>query len=208
MTPQIPTPSHTAALDTLITLGTSLAKILHDAAAHQADALRTAHPAPNAPALDDLAAAFDQVARATRRAVALAHHLATPRPARPARDPAPAPDPETRRIQARERVIRTVEDAIERHAAHHPTHPDTPDSLYDELAERLDDPAFDAAIATTPIETLIQDLTRDLGVAMQGTPDVVVRRTPADIRAMRDLAARTPAHIPAPTRAPARPQPH
>ncbi|MET0429252.1 MAG: hypothetical protein ABW026_12235, partial [Microvirga sp.] len=61
----------------------------------------------------------------------------------------------------------------------------------------------------------IHDLCRDLGIALQGAPDILVRRTPADIRALRDLAARRPTPDsatrhpphPAPPHPPARPQP-
>jgi len=104
------TRGHGAALDNLISMGTGIARLLHDQAhaqaAQQAAALApqatdgqpapqatAAQPAPApapAPAasLQDLAAAFDSISRTVRRCIMLAQSLDTPK--QPARTPAPS----------------------------------------------------------------------------------------------------------------------
>ena len=140
--------------------------------------------------LPDIANAYDRVARAVRRTITLARRIGTAAPAaRPDRTPA--------RTAARKRIIREVEDALDRHdPAIPPTGAvDDREHLRAEFAERLDDPALDDDIATRPVADIIADICRDLGlVARTGAPGGK-RRTPKDIRSLCAQAARhAPAH--------------
>ena len=193
---------HGQALDELIQLGTAIARVLHAQAMAQAapqatvfsqqpapeqhaapptpqptDTPPTPPPTPDLPAANALirtAAAFDQIARAVRRCVALAHSIEAPHPL--------APDPASHtgrhRTTARKRILRAVEDAIQRPPD---TDLDDPDTLHAELLDRLDAPDLDDDIASRPVEDIIRDILRDLGIeALPGTRPWK-RRTPADI---------------------------
>ncbi len=154
-----------AVLRDLIERGADLARQLHQRAAEHPEA--------------DLTIPFDRIARTIRRTIALARHIAAnPPKARP-----PAAD----RTQAREKIIRGVEDAIE--VKRRLTPGTDTGILYNELHERLDDAAFERDLRTRPIDDIIEELVRDLGIAQQSRPWIWKRRTPADIDALRTRAA-------------------
>ena len=214
--PAAPTHPHRQALDDLITMGTDLARALHRQALIQAEAAQAAlppQPTPHVPdeppatALVTLTTAFDRIARAVRRCVALAQHLARP--------PAPARDLAQHRAAARKQVIRAIEDTIYR-TAHEG---DRAETLNAELRDRLDDPDLDWDLAHRPIPDIIAEIRRDLGLAAPPGDHAWRRRTPADIQ---DLHARAavptkqskpgaappgPHVAPTPTQYPADPQP-
>ena len=154
-----------AALHEIIGLASDLARRIHAAAATPEPALT----------LDQASIALDRTARILRRTVLLARRLHQPAPARTA---------------ARQQVIRGVEDAIHRAARDRSDHQA---ALGAELQERLDRPEFEADLATRPIPELIEELARDLGVAVQGRSWVFPRRTPADIDNLLARALRKPA---------------
>ena len=171
---------HTQALDTLIEVGTSFARLLHaQALAEAAPPAPAPHPAP-APAANtllNLAAAFDRTARAVRRCIALARTLdAAP----------PAPNPAQHRTAARKRILRAVEDTIGRTAN---DGPDTPDALRAELRDRLDAPDLEDDIATRPAADIVQEICRDLGLAAHPGTQPYQRRTPADVARLCATAA-------------------
>ncbi len=195
-------------LHDLINMGTDLAHLLHQQAAaqaarqppvpaRQATEARPA-PAPDAapgPATDltphfglsfgpDLTASFDRIARAVRRSIALARTLAEPIPL--ARNPA------QHRAGVRKRIIREVEDAIQR-ASDNAERPgaERPDaeSLRAELRDRLDAPDLDDDIATRPIAEIITEIRRDLGLASLPGDHPWKRRTPEDIQQLCARAA-------------------
>ena len=159
-------------LHTLIAQGSALATRIHENATA---ATPTDENRPNA----DPTVAFDRVARAVRRCIALARHIAA-NPAEPAQDPA-------KQAATRARLIRGVEDAIHRQRRN-----DDHDPLYAELAERLEDPALDLHLATRSVDDIINEIARDLGVAIQPRSFVWKRRTPADIRALYHRAGLHP----------------
>ena len=214
--PAAPAHPHRQALDDLVTMGTDLARLLHAQATRQAEAAQAAvppHPMPHAPheppatALLNLTTAFDRIARAVRRCIALARKLEEPVRA--------TPDPARHRTAARKQVIRAVEDTIHR-TAHEG---DRAETLNAELRDRLDDPDLDWDLAHRPIPDIIAEIRRDLGLAAPPGDHAWRRRTPADIQ---DLQARAavptkqskpgaappgPHVAPTPTQYPADPQP-
>ena len=192
------------ALHGLIDMGTDLARLLHGQATAQAAPQATPAPHATAPtpqpadpqpaptpavpspvasaALVSLAAAFDQVARAVRRCIALARTLAA------------APDPARHRTAARQRILREVEDRIQCTSGEGP---DSPGALHAELRERLDAPDLDDAIATRPVADVIKDICRDLGLGAAPGTRPFQRRTPADVAQLcARAAAPTPARQP------------
>ncbi len=152
-----------AVLHDLIEIGATLARQLQEHTAKDPEA--------------DLTIPCDRIARTIRRTIALARHIAT-FPPKTRTTPA-------ERTQAREKIIRGVEDAIEakRGPATHTA------ILYNELHERLDDAGFERDLRTRPIDDIIEELARDLGVAYQSRAYIWKRRTPADIAALRARAA-------------------
>ena len=219
-------------LDDLIIMGTDLARLLHEQATAQAKAAQEAAapqpapapalgatiagapvpnaPVPNAPAADTLvstAAAFDRTARAVRRGVMLARSLAHP--------VQPAPDVSRHRAAARKRILREVEDTIQRPGADGRGGPALPadlqDSLRAELRDRLDGPDLDDDIAGRPVADVITEIRRDLGLDAHPGTRPIQRRTPDDIRqlcarAAASSAARQPGAGPQPEPQEPRPQ--
>jgi hypothetical protein len=195
---------HGAALDNLISMGTGIARLLHDQAhaqaAQQAAALApqatdgqpapqatAAQPAPapaKAPApaasLQDLAAAFDSISRTVRRCIMLAQSLDTPKL------PARTPD----RTAARKHILRAVEDTLQRQDYDDSYRVcDPTEVLHAELLDRMDAPDFDRDIANRPIDDIIKDILRDLGLAALPGTRPWKRRTPADIAELCARAA-------------------
>ncbi len=176
------------ALHDLVGMGTGFARLLHDTA--QAGAAppvvapqaADAPPAPAAAAdpaiLASLAGAFAQAARAVRRCIMLAQTLSQPTP-----DPA-------QRAAARKRIIREVEDAIQRSSCTTSPSPEDIEVLRAELHERLDAPDLEDDIATRPAADIITEIRRDLGLDANPGTRPFQRRTPADIQ---DLCARAAA---------------
>lgn len=155
-----------------------------------------AHPAPaqvaSAPVADTLirlTAAFDQLSRNVRRTVMLVQGL--DKPARPAKDPAPsqAPDPARHRTEARKRILREVEDVLQRIGGGYGEWPESDEVLQAELHERLDTPSLDEDIGNRPVADIIKDICRDLGLAAIPGTRPWKRRTPADIAELCARAA-------------------
>jgi len=197
---------HGGALDGLISMGTGIARLLHDQAhaqaAQQAAALASlatdgspvsqataAQPAPApAPAasLQDLAAAFDSISRTVRRCIMLAQSLDTPKP--PARTP--APDRTADRTAARTRILRAVEDTLGRQDYDDSYRVcDPTEALHAELLDRMDAPDLDRDIESRPIDDIIKDVLRDLGLAALPGTRPWKRRTPSDIAELCARAA-------------------
>jgi hypothetical protein len=113
---------------------------------------------------DKASIAFDRITRNIRRCVWLERYLA-----RPVKT--------IDRTAARKRIIRNVEDAIQRDAED----PDEAESLYEELRERLDTPDLEDEIHGRTTEDIITDILRDLGLAHISGSHPWKRRTPADV---------------------------
>ncbi len=185
-------------LHDLIDMGTGFARLLHQQATTPAHAAPqhpvlppAPTPAPDAAITVALAAAFDRIARAVRRSIALARSLADPVP--PARDPA------QHRATARKRILREVEDAIQRtapnsgQAASNEFDADADDASADallaELHDRLDAPDLDDDISNLPVADIITEICRDLGLAALPGTHPWKRRTPADLEQLCARAA-------------------
>jgi len=194
------TRGHGAALDDLISMGTSFARLLHDQAHAQAAQQAPAQPQPEqqsgprataaqpaparAPAasLQDLAAAFDSISRTVRRCIMLAQNLDTPK--QPARTPAPD------RTAARKYILRAVEDTLQCQDYDDSYRDcDPTEVLHAELLDRMDAPDLDRDIANRPIDDIIKDILRDLGLAALPGTRPWKRRTPADIEQLNARAA-------------------
>ncbi len=148
-TPVQPTPGpqaadphgHQDALNDFISMARAIAHVLHGqvmAHAQPAPGATATHPAPPpAPSIIiSSAAAFDQMARAARRCIALSQSLNAPKqqhPATPQAQPS-APD----RTTARKRIIRAVEDVIQRPPDNDEC--DDPEVLLADFRERMDTP--------------------------------------------------------------------
>ena len=158
-------------LHELIDLGADMARLVHRQASEQAEA-GVLGVGPDAA---DLTHAFDRVARGIRRTVALAHKLSEP-----ARPSAAAP-----RTAARRRIIREVEDAIQRSVDE-----DEAEGLEAELSERIDSPDLEDDIDGRPVADIIADICRDLGIAASPGSHPWKRRTPDDVAALCARAAR------------------
>ena len=175
-TPQNDDAHYRSVLNTLINQGADLARRIHE---HATAATPTLENRPDA----DPTVAFDRIARAVRRTIALARHIAADpalqRPAQPLRD------------TARAQLIRGVEDAI--HRTRRPeNHGHDTDPLYAEFAERLEDPELEFDLKGRSVDDVIEEICRDLGVAVQGRSYTWKRRTPTDIASLRERAAATP----------------
>jgi hypothetical protein len=210
------TRGHGAALDNLISMGTGITRLLHDQAHAQAAQQAAAQPqseqqstpqaatqaaaaqnalAPGpakapAPAasLQDLAAAFDSISRTVRRCIMLAQSLDAPR--KPARTPAPNHTPAPDRTAARKRILRAVEDTLGRQDYDDSYRVcDPTEALHAELLDRMDAPDLDRDIESRPIDDIIKDILRDLGLAALPGTRPWKRRTPADIAELCARAA-------------------
>ncbi|MGI4945894.1 MAG: hypothetical protein ACRYHQ_35930, partial [Janthinobacterium lividum] len=123
---------------------------------------------------------FDQIARAVRRCIAQAQSLSHPKQ-QPARDPAPD------RTTARKRILRAVEDVIQRPPDNDEC--DDAETLLADLRERMDAPDLDDDIASRPVEDIIKEILRDLGLAALPGSRPWKRRTQADITDLNASAA-------------------
>ncbi len=194
-------------LHDLIDMGAGFARLLHQQATAQAQAAPQdpgTQPAPAPDTLTGIAAAFDRTARAVRRSIALARSLADPIP--------PASDPAQHRAAARKRILREVEDAIQRtapasghgasgHAASGHAAPcgsgadaadaddDSAEALTAELHDRLDAPDLDYDISHRPVADIITEICRDLGLAALPGAHPWHRRTPKDLEQLYARAA-------------------
>ena len=162
------------ALHELIEMGLDMARLVHGQAKAQAEAATK----QAGPAGADGSVAFDRLARAVRRTVALARRL--DEPVRAGREGAP------RHLAARRQILRAVEDVIQREAADQAEE----DGLNGELYERLDAPELDDELDCRPVAEIVADICRDLGIAELSGTGRWKRRFPAEVAALCARAAR------------------
>ena len=148
-------------LHELIEMGTELARSVHREA--------TADVAPAV----DLTARFERACRCVRRSILLARSLDLPARVRAGR-----------RVAARRQVIRAVEDRID-----DAEEGAEADRLHEELLERLERPELDEDLADRPVEEVIREICRDLGLEEIAGFHPWRRRTPEDISVLCARAA-------------------
>ncbi len=160
-----------AVLHELIEIGADLARALpHQATPQPTTPEATpAQPTPAPASALDLATAYDRLTRAIRRTIALARTLDQPAPALTTRNPAPPRNPsplrDTDRDTLDEDAIENDEDAVEREAGDPSEDALLRAELRADLRECLDD-----HIAGRPIEAVIAEICRDLGISRAALP--------------------------------------
>jgi hypothetical protein len=172
----------------MVDLGANLIRMVHQEA-QQADAARLAAAKPSydpstfpaAKSASDLAGAYDLIFRAMRRAILLDGKLAE----------LPKPPSAQQRIAARKRIIRDVEDVIQRKAPD-----DQAEILRAELVERMDSADLDDEIAHRTIPEIVTDICRDFGIAGLYGGHPWRRRMPHDIAILRARAEKLAAAAP------------
>ena len=152
-------------LHKLITMGTEIAETHHKQAI-----------TPGEPDQQEKASiAFDRIARAVRRTIALAQNLNTPK------------NPPQTRTAARKKIIRRVEDSIQGRAKG-----PRAESLREELFDRIDTHEFDNELATRDINEIIEEIIDDLGLSTIAGVSLWKRRTPEDIKILNEKAEAPP----------------
>jgi hypothetical protein len=171
-----PCQKYRVVLDELIDMGMDIARQVHaEATAEHATLVTPAQTELEAAPRPDLTIKFDRIARTVRRTVALARRLDEP--------VAEAGD-EQRRVAARRRILRVVEDVIQREARG----PER-EKLEAELLERMDAPELDDEIDLRPTADIIADIVRDLELDRIPGGHPWKRRTPEDVAVLATRAA-------------------
>jgi hypothetical protein len=151
----------------LIEIGNELAAmVIAEAKAAAPPAEPTPGPTPTQTAI----LAFNSVAQAVRRTVMLYDKLGKPT---------------ANRTAVRKRIIRDVEDVIQRKA----DDLDDEKALHAEFIERLDRPDLEDEIANRSIAEIVTDICRDLGIAHLPGAHPWKRRLPHDIAILNLRAA-------------------
>ncbi len=176
-------------LDELIDIGTELAHLVIQQARTQVETAKTLDELgqqdqgfnvrliPTPALTQDPIVAYERVTRALRRNITLAQKLHEP-------PKAPSAPQHRDRTAARKRIIRDVEDTIQR-----TTKDAEAERLHAEFLDRLDGPDLDDDIDHLPIDEIIKDICRDLGIAHAPGTHPWKRRTPADIAILAARAA-------------------
>ncbi len=125
----------------------------------------------------DRSLAYDRLTRAVRRSILLAQSIAE----RPEVPDARAAG----RVERRRRILREVEDLI-----HKETGGERGELLHDELLERLDSPEMEESLDDRPVEEIITELRRDLGLGSLTGRCPWKRRTPEDVAELHARAAK------------------
>ena len=165
----------------LVDMANDMAQLIHQQTRRQTEAANAAIPPPTNNPFQDPAASFDRLARTIRRTILLAHKLGEMKPSHT------PPQPNNHRIAVRKRILREVEDVIQLNAK-----PDDRPSLQAELLDRLDAPDLQDDIDTRPIDDIIDDVCRDLRVAVPYACNWK-RRTPQEVETLCRQAATLPA---------------
>jgi hypothetical protein len=162
-------PYHLQVLHELLAIEIDLTRLMQKQAHAEVEiAARLGEPAP------DFTVAADRMGRTVRRTVMLIEKLLKP-----------VKEAAERKEAARKRVVRAVENSIER---------DAPDEdverLQAEFQDRMDRPDIEDDFGDRPVEEIIAEIRQDLGIAaaqIGGRP--WKRRTPGDVALLCKRAA-------------------
>ena len=163
-------------LHALIDMGTDLARMVHEEAKAKAEQAVADQVADAAPATEAVPA-FERIARTVRRTIRLAQTLDAP-----VREAGLCPEGE--RVAVRKRIIRVVEDVIQREAED-----ESAAELHAEFLDRLDRPELEEEIGDRPVDEIIADICRDLGLCAAPGTRPWKRRTPEDVAVLCARAA-------------------
>ncbi len=166
---------HQAVLNELIDIGADFARMLQIHA-------RALEVGAAAETVVRVGLAYERVARSVRRSIGLSRRLAEP-----------VLGAAAERALARRRIVREVEDAIQRRASG-----GAAEGLAAELGERMDSPDLEDEIGTRPAAEIIADICRDLGIAAMPGTHPWKRRTPAEVAKLCARAAAITAQPPIP----------
>jgi hypothetical protein len=173
---------HRDILNELIDIGAAMARMIAQQAADEAEAAKSEKP-PAPTCGENLTVSYERTARAVRRTIMLYEKLLEP--------PKSAASPVRNRIAARKKILRDVEDIIQRKAQG-----EHAEALRAELLDRLDSPDLDDEIATREIPEIVTDITRDLGIAHMPGTHPWKRRVPRDIALLNARAQQIPGTAP------------
>ena len=158
-------------LHELIDMGADLARLVHRQVIARADAAEAGGGAGHS-VVDEPFIAFERIVRTVRRTVLLAKRL----------DEVPVVKgvvTGVARAAARRRIIRAVEDTIQRSAEE-----DEAERLESEFMDRLDAPDIEDEIGSRPVQEIIDDICRDLGLMDYPGAHPWKRRTPEEVAAL------------------------
>jgi hypothetical protein len=183
-------------LHTLIDIGVAQARDVQQGALPRTGAAVLGRDDMGAPlaAAPDPALQYERVSRSIRRSIMMARDIAEPVSARDAGAVGQS------RARARKRIIRAVEDTIER-VTGEDGGAERGESLRAEMFERLDSPEMDDDLDNRPIDEIIDEIRHDLGLTGLRDSHQWKRLTPADLA---ELSVRAAAPLGAARTAPAR----
>lgn len=156
-----PLPPHVRAINELLEIAMDLVRVVQKQAHIEVEAAaRLNEPAP------DFTFAFERMGRAARRTALLAEKFSQPA----------KPQPADRIVAARREIIRSVEDSIARDAP-----AEKAESLRAEFMDRIDCTEIEDEIGDRPVEAIVTEIRRDLGIAGPSGQRNWRRRTPKDL---------------------------
>ncbi len=132
---------YAATLKEMVAMGLEIGRIVHQ------QVIAQSIDSPHSPIDDQSTVSYDRVFRAVRRGIMLAKRLSQPEPVR-------------KQAAARRQVARDVGNAIQSQAKS----PKDAENLYADLRDRLDTPDFEEDLENRPIQDIIDEIRKDLGL--------------------------------------------
>lgn len=133
---------YAATLREMVAMGLEIGRIIHQ------QVIAQSLDSPHSQIDDQSSVSYDRVFRAVRRGIMLAKRLKDPEPVR-------------KQAAARRQIARDVGNAIQSQAKS----PKDAENLYAGLRDRLDTPDFEEDLENRPIQDIIDDIRKDLGLS-------------------------------------------
>jgi hypothetical protein len=159
---------YAAALKEMVAMGLEIGRIVHQ------QVIAQSIDSPHSPIDDQSTVSYDRVFRAVRRGIMLAKRLKDPEPVR-------------KQAAARRQVARDVGNAIKSQAKS----PKDAENLYADLRDRLDTPDFEEDLENRPIQDIIDEIRKDLGLK-PSPANPVARIAPSQCGTTQDQANQPP----------------